>query len=127
MIPYLFLLLYLFKRKKAEIQMEYSIEQLIRTLLETSHEKIRLRKVFQMNEEEVTHLKKSGEWYGFWCFVQTKKNPNCFVFGEMSIQNNSVQWSCKEQPFLYFAQVAYKKKWFDRDDIRLKKVVLQPQ
>lgn len=126
MILYLFLLVYLLRDEKVDILMEYSIEELVHSLLETSYQKIRIRKVFQMSQEETEHLKKAGEWYGFWCFVN-KNHHQIFVFGELSIQNNSVQWSCKEQPFLYFAQIAQKKKWFDRHDIRHQKVLLQPQ
>jgi hypothetical protein len=103
---------------------EFSIEELIRTLLESTYSEVRLRKVFSLSEEETVHLTQKGEWFGFWCFA-VKKNQQYFVFGELSIQNATIAWSSKEQPFPYFAQIAYKKHWFERPDIRKRKVILK--
>lgn len=82
----------------------------------------RLCKVIELSQEEAKAISvESG--YLFWCFIYVEKKRPSFLFAQFCVRNNEIIWSYKLMRFQQWARKANKRGWFDRLDVRERKIV----
>lgn len=108
-----------------ESSLELFIAEKIFVLYPFYNGTFRLSKVIYVSKEDLLSTKKKitqteiiGSTYIFWCFVTPQYEKPFFIFGQLTYHNFRIYFEQKKAKFSHFAHVAYKKNWFDQEDVR---------